>query len=115
MDLVSVFGENVTKRLTGMNILLVGAGGIGCEVLKNLVILDIRKISVVRNQHEYAVDIRTYLFFLTLYRLIWIPLILVILIDSFSFKDATLARVKAKLPLKRVFVLCLTRNDPNFN
>lgn len=45
-DLLSVYGKDTVERLCKLKVLLVGAGGIGCEVLKNLVILGIKEIKV---------------------------------------------------------------------
>lgn len=40
--------ENVKELFTLANVLVVGAGGIGCEVLKNLVLSGFRNIEIVR-------------------------------------------------------------------
>ncbi len=46
-DYVDVFGKEAVERLQNYKILLVGAGGIGCEILKNLVCIGIKNIEVV--------------------------------------------------------------------
>ena len=40
-ELFSVFGEKVVSKIKNLNILLAGAGALGCELLKNLALLGI--------------------------------------------------------------------------
>ena len=40
-ELISVFGDNVIEKVQNLNILLAGAGALGCELLKNLSLLGI--------------------------------------------------------------------------
>ena len=46
-DLKLIFGDRVTKEAQNSNVLMVGAGGIGCELLKNLVMAGFKKITVI--------------------------------------------------------------------
>lgn len=47
-SLDGVFGESLRERVRSSKILMVGAGGIGCELLKNLVLCGFTSIEVVR-------------------------------------------------------------------
>lgn len=40
-DLISIFGTKVVEKIRGLNILLAGAGALGCELLKNLALFGI--------------------------------------------------------------------------
>lgn len=42
-----ILGESLYKKITSSRVLLVGAGGIGCELLKNLVMTGFPSIEVV--------------------------------------------------------------------
>lgn len=44
----AILGDDLFKRVQDSSILCVGAGGIGCEVLKNLVECGFRQITIVR-------------------------------------------------------------------
>lgn len=46
-DLETVFGREGTVKLQNAKVLMVGAGGIGCELLKNLVLLGYSEVHVV--------------------------------------------------------------------
>lgn len=46
-DLETVFGTEGTTKLRNSKVLMVGSGGIGCELLKNLVLLGYQEIHVV--------------------------------------------------------------------
>lgn len=46
-DLNLIFGEKVTKEAKNCHVLMVGAGGIGCELLKNLVMAGFEKITII--------------------------------------------------------------------
>ena len=45
--LLQLLGEERRHRLAESRVLVVGAGGIGCEVLKNLVFSGFRRIEVI--------------------------------------------------------------------
>jgi ubiquitin-like 1-activating enzyme E1 B len=42
-----LYGKALLQRVTSARVLMVGAGGIGCELLKNLVMSGFRRIEVV--------------------------------------------------------------------
>ena len=42
-----IFNENLNNSIKNSKILVVGAGGIGCELLKNLVLIGFEDIEVV--------------------------------------------------------------------
>lgn len=46
-DLETIFGKEGTSKLQNSKVLMVGSGGIGCELLKNLVLLGYKEIHVV--------------------------------------------------------------------
>lgn len=46
-SIAGVFDENLQKKIIESKILVVGAGGIGCEVLKNLVLSGFSDIEIV--------------------------------------------------------------------
>lgn len=46
-SIAGVFDENLQKKIVESKILVVGAGGIGCEVLKNLVLSGFGDIEIV--------------------------------------------------------------------
>jgi ubiquitin-like 1-activating enzyme E1 B len=48
MEFFELLSKTTKKDIKQLNILQVGAGGIGCELLKNLVILGVKSIHVVR-------------------------------------------------------------------
>jgi ubiquitin-like 1-activating enzyme E1 B len=47
-EIENVFNANLREKIVGSKILVVGAGGIGCEVLKNLVMSGFKDIEIVR-------------------------------------------------------------------
>ena len=46
-DLISVFGQRVVAMIQNLNILLAGAGAVGCELLKNISLLGITSCLVI--------------------------------------------------------------------
>lgn len=49
--ITGVFEESLQKKITESKIFVVGAGGIGCEVLKNLVLSGFSDIEIVSKIH----------------------------------------------------------------
>ena len=47
-SIVGVFDENLREKINNGKILVVGAGGIGCELIKNLVLTGFTNIDLVR-------------------------------------------------------------------
>lgn len=43
----TIFGTNTLEKIHTSNLLVVGAGGIGCELLKNLVCTGFGRITIV--------------------------------------------------------------------
>jgi ubiquitin-like 1-activating enzyme E1 B len=43
-----LYGESLAKKLVSANLLVVGAGGIGCEVMKTLSLTGFTKVTIVR-------------------------------------------------------------------
>lgn len=48
-QIAGVFQSSLQQKITESKILVVGAGGIGCEVLKNLVMSGFSDIEIVSN------------------------------------------------------------------
>ena len=46
-DIQLMFGESMTTKAQNAKVLMVGAGGIGCELLKNLVMSGFENITVI--------------------------------------------------------------------
>lgn len=47
----AIFGSPLQSRLAGLKVLLVGAGAIGCEMLKNLALMGVGNIVVTDPDH----------------------------------------------------------------
>ena len=43
----SSFSSNINAKINASKLFVIGAGGIGCELLKNLVLIGFKSISVV--------------------------------------------------------------------
>ena len=43
-----IYGKEVTQKILSANVLVVGAGGIGCELMKVLSITGFQKVTIVR-------------------------------------------------------------------
>lgn len=71
-----VLGEQFRDLVAEAKLLVVGAGGIGCEILKNLALSGFRDIEIVRLCCENLVLYVPLSFFFSLCRLIWIQLML---------------------------------------
>lgn len=46
-EIDGVFREDLREKILGSKLLVVGAGGIGCEILKNLVMCGFKDIEIV--------------------------------------------------------------------
>lgn len=60
-----VFDEKLTEAIANSKILVVGAGGIGCEILKNLVLTGFPQIEIVsslvyNSYFEWLTSFRSY-------------------------------------------------------
>jgi shikimate 5-dehydrogenase len=66
-----IYGPDVTAKIHSSNLLVVGAGGIGCEVMKTLSITGFKKITIVN-----LVSL------IVIFRSIWTQLMLAISTDS---------------------------------
>lgn len=53
METTGILDGDLQSRINNSKILVVGAGGIGCELLKNLVLTGFKDIEVVSTQEPY--------------------------------------------------------------
>ena len=49
-----IYGKEVAQKILSANVLVVGAGGIGCELMKTLSITGFTKISIVSRPYNGA-------------------------------------------------------------
>jgi ubiquitin-like 1-activating enzyme E1 B len=50
-SVAGVFEENLASSVKAARVLVVGAGGIGCELLKNLVLSGFKDVEIVSNKN----------------------------------------------------------------
>ena len=58
-----ILGQQTVSRLTQLRVLLVGAGGIGCEVAKNVVSVGVRRLAVVDFDHIEETNLNRQFYF----------------------------------------------------
>jgi tRNA A37 threonylcarbamoyladenosine dehydratase len=47
-----IYGEELAERVTKARILVVGAGGIGCEVMKTLSVTGFTQVTIVKKKED---------------------------------------------------------------
>jgi ubiquitin-like 1-activating enzyme E1 B len=57
-----IYGEELAEKVTAARLLVVGAGGIGCEVMKTLSVTGFTQVTIVRKKDSSI-----------FYRLTWTP------------------------------------------
>lgn len=70
-QIAGVFEPSLATKIVNSKVLVVGAGGIGCEVLKNLVMSGFSDIEIVRNRIRFAADSPIQLYLWNIFRLTW--------------------------------------------
>lgn len=70
----SPFNNNLHNAIQNSKVLVVGAGGIGCEILKNLVLSDFKYIEIVSINELFLNYSYSYSLSILCIRSIWIPL-----------------------------------------
>lgn len=61
--IAGIFDETLQKKINESKILVVGAGGIGCEILKNLVLSGFSEIEIVSKKKYLTKLFSNFLFF----------------------------------------------------
>ena len=50
-----IYGEELAERVATARLLVVGAGGIGCEVMKTLSVTGFTQVTIVRKEEDSSI------------------------------------------------------------